>query len=248
MLQNKGRIDKESPIPIYYQLKNYIKEQIESGIWKPGQLISSERELSEEFEISRMTVRQAFNELVNEGLLFRKRGMGTFVAKPKVNQNLTKLTNFTFDMLSRGMKPGAKVLAVNTIPATKKLSKKLNLLEGDNVVELFRLRLADEEPMALERSFLPYAKAFPILEEEELENQSLYQLLRDKCNLHLVKAKQTIQISYCDPQDAALLEIAPDTPSLLIERVTFTEDGQPVEYVKSYYRADRYKFSIELNI
>ncbi|GAB7388956.1 phosphonate metabolism transcriptional regulator PhnF [Bacillaceae bacterium] len=247
MLQNKVQIDKESPIPIYYQLKNFIKEQIENGIWKPGDMIPSERELSEEFAISRMTVRQAFNELVNEGLLYRKRGMGTFVAKPKVDQKLSKLTNFTSDMLSRGMKPGAKVLALNTIPATKKIAEKLNLREGDHVVELFRLRLADEEPMALERSFLPYAKVSPIL-EEELENKSLYELLRNRCNLHLVRAKQTIEISYCNPQDAALLEIAPDTPSLLIERITFTEDGQPVEYVRSYYRADRYKFSIEMNV
>lgn len=244
---NKIQIDKNSPIPIYYQLKNFIKQQIESGIWKPGDLIPSERELSEEFEISRMTVRQALSELVNEGLLFRKRGMGTFVAKQKVDQNLSKLTNFTSDMLSRGMKPGAKVLFVDTIPATKKLAEKLNLLEGDKVVELFRLRLADGEPMALERSFLPYAKVFPIL-GEELENRSLYELLRKKCNLNLVRAKQTIEISYCDPRNAALLEIASDTPLLLIERVTFTEDGQPVEYVRSYYRADRYKFSIELSV
>jgi len=247
LLSNKNVINKSSAVPIYYQLKKYIIEQIENGSWKQEEIIPSERELSEEFEISRMTVRQAINELVNEGILYRKRGMGTFVAKPKVDQGLSKLTNFTTDMLNRGMKPGSKVLGTTIIPASGKIAEKLNLNPDEEVVELIRLRLADDEPMALEHSFLPHKKIYPIL-NHSLENKSLYELLKKECNLHLASAKQTIEISYSGPKEAKLLEIDPDTPVLLIERVTYIDTGEPVEFVKSFYRADRYKFSIEMRV
>jgi GntR family transcriptional regulator len=241
-------IDKDSVVPIYHQLKIFIKEQINNDVWKNDEMILSERELSEEFGISRMTVRHAVNDLVSEGILYRKRGMGTFVAKPKINQGLTKLSNFTSDMERRGLKPGAKVLHTKIIQATKKIAENLQIKENDNVVELLRLRLADNEPMALERSFLPYGKVHPIL-ETSLENKSLYKELLEKCNIKLVLAKQTIEISYASRiEDAKILEIDLDTPVLLIERTTFMDDHTIVEYVQSLYRADRYKFSIEMKV
>ncbi|ARK32415.1 GntR family transcriptional regulator [Halalkalibacter krulwichiae] len=247
MLEEK-LIDKDGVIPLYHQLKTLLKGQIEEEVWKVDEMIPSERELSEQFEISRMTVRHAINDLVNEGILYRKRGMGTFVAKPKINQGLTKLSNFTSDMEQRGLKPGAKVLHVKVIPATKKIAELLQIKENDNVVELFRLRLANDEPMALERSFLPLEKVAPIL-TGSLENKSLYKELREKCNLNLALAKQSIEISYAtQAEDAKLLDIEINTPVLLIERRTFTDTDMPVEYVQSLYRADRYKFSIEMKV
>jgi GntR family transcriptional regulator len=241
-------IDKDGVIPIYHQLKTLVKEQVEDKVWEINDMIPSERELSEQFDISRMTVRHAINDLVSEGILYRKRGMGTFVAKPKINQGLTKLSNFTSDMEQRGLKPGAKILHVKVVPASKKIAKNLQVKEHDNVVELFRLRLADDEPMALERSFLPFEKVAPIL-NESLENKSLYAELREKCNLNLILAKQSIEISYASQlDDARFLEIDLDTPVLLIERTTFSDNDIPIEYVQSLYRADRYKFSIEMKV
>jgi GntR family transcriptional regulator len=241
-------IDKNSIVPIYHQLKTLIKEQIENEIWKQEEMIPSERELSEEFEISRMTVRHAINDLVSEGILYRKRGMGTYVSKPKINQGLSKLSNFTSDMEQKGLKPSAKIIYIKTVPATTKIAEKLRLNENDPVIELCRLRLANGEPMALELSYLPFHKAFQIL-EESLEGKSLYKTLEEKCNLKLVFANQSIEISYArNPEDAILLDIEVNSPVLFIERLTFTEKNEPAEYVESLYRADRYKFSIEMKV
>jgi GntR family transcriptional regulator len=247
IIQKIPIINKNSVVPIYYQLKEYIKDQIDSENLNVGEMIPSERELAEEFEINRMTVRQAVNELVNEGHLRRQRGVGTFVSKSKINQGLSRLSNFTTDMMNKGMKPGAKLLSMEVIPAPKKIAAKLQIPEGEQVVELFRLRIADGEPMALERSYLPYSKVSPIM-NEDMEKQSLYKVLEEKCQLKLLRALQTIEISYSNPTDAHYLEIGPDSPVLLIERVTFLEDDQPIECVSSIYRSDRYKFSIEMNI
>ena len=241
-------IDKDSIVPIYHQLKLIIKEQIQSQKWGHDETIPSERELCEQFGISRMTVRHAINDLVAEGALYRKRGMGTYVSKPKIDQALTKLTNFTSDMETRSLRPGAKIIHVKVIPATEELARFLNIKENANVIELFRLRLANDEPMALEKSFLSYDKASAIL-EESLENKSLYQELREKCQIDVAIAHQTLEISYIeDSKDSELLDVEVGTPVLLIERMTFTENNLPVEYVKSLYRADRYKFSIEMKV
>ena len=241
-------IDKDSVVPIYHQLKLIIKEQIENQKWKYDESIPSERELCEQFGISRMTVRHAINDLVSEGVLYRKRGMGTFVAKPKIDQGLTKLTNFTSDMEQRGLVPGAKVIYVKTLPANKIIAEKLQIGENAIVIELLRLRLASGEPMALEQTFLPYESTSAIL-NESLENKSLYQELRDKCNIHLTLAKQTLEIStISNAEDSRLLEIDTGTPVLLIKRVTFSDRSVPIEYVQSLYRADRYKFSIEMTV
>ena len=118
-------LNKNTPIPLYYQLKQWIIEQIERGDLKPGDVIPSERELSEEFEISRMTVRQALTELVNEGKLVRERGKGTFVAEPKISQDLFRLTSFSEDMKSCGMTPGASVIDVTVNTASSVLQKHL---------------------------------------------------------------------------------------------------------------------------
>lgn len=243
-----NRIDKDSIVPMYHQLKVMIKEQIKMQKWKYGECIPSERELCEQLEISRMTVRHAINDLVAEGVLYRKRGMGTFVAKPKIDQALTKLTNFTSDMEDRSLKPGAKVIHLKVIPAPENIAHFLQINENANVIELFRLRLANGEPMALERSFLPYNKASAIL-QESLENKSLYQELQEKCNIKVSQATQTLEISYIDnSEDSKLLEVELKTPVLFIERKTFTDDGMPIEFVQSLYRADRYKFSIEMKV
>lgn len=248
MTNRSMSLDKNSVIPIYHQLKTLLKEKIDKGVWVADEMISSERELSEELEISRMTVRHAINELVQEGILYRKRGMGTFVSRPKIEQRLSKLSNFTTEMELRGLKPSGKIISIKTVPASKLVAEKLNLQEHDSVIELYRLRLADGAPMAIELSFLPYEIAAPLL-SESLENKSVYKELQTKCQLNIVSAHQTIEISYPNcSQDAELLEIKETTPILLIERLTFTDGQIPIEYVLSQYRGDRYKFYLELKV
>ena len=151
-------LNKNTPIPLYYQLKQWVIEQIERGDLKPGDVIPSERELSERFEISRMTVRQALLELVIEGKLVREKGKGTYVASPKINQGLLKLTSFSEDMLSRGMKPGAQVVDVSVKPVFPSILQKLGMNPDDKLLVVTRLRMANDKPMALESTHLPLSQ------------------------------------------------------------------------------------------
>jgi len=248
MKDTKGIIDKNSVIPLYFQVKEYLKSQISSGVYKVDELIPSERELSEDFELNRLTVRQAINELVNEGLLYRQRGVGTFVAEPKIEQPLSKLTNFSTDMQQRGIVPGALVVSMSVIPADKRVSSFLQIEEGLEVLELVRVRTGNGEPMALERSYLVYSKVTPLV-GMNMENVSLYGMLEDVCGLKLVRAVQSIEIASARPDEANILDIGLHDSVMMIERTTYAEGmDKPIEYVRSLYRGDRYKFLIEMNV
>lgn len=240
-------IDKKSIIPIYYQMIQFIRRQVENHFWNEDDIIPSERELCEKNGISRMTVRQAIESLVSEGILYRKKGIGTFVARQKVDQVLVKPTNFTADMLSIGMKPSSKTLRCGILAATKEIAKMLKINEGDSVIELCRLRLADDKPMAVEQAFILKDAAQSIL-NTPMDNKSLYTVLKDECGLTVVLAKQTIQMTYSNQEFSHILNIKLDSPTFLMDRIDYLSDSRPIEYVKSYYRADRYKFTVELKI
>ncbi|WP_080843748.1 GntR family transcriptional regulator [Cytobacillus gottheilii] len=237
-------INKNSPVPIYYQLEELIKELIEKGDLSPGDALPAEREYAERFQISRMTVRQAFTKLVNDGFLYRVQGKGTFVAERKLEQPLQGLTSFTEDMKKRGMVPGSQLVHFQLIPATKKIAQQLSILEHGPVYEIKRIRLADDVPMALETNYIS-ANLMKGL-TEDIVNQSLYAYMEGKLGLQIDYATQTIESAISSQNEAEYLRIKSGGPVLLIERNTFLHDGTPVEYVKSVYRADRYKFMIEM--
>jgi GntR family transcriptional regulator len=240
-------IKKDSPIPIYYQLEEIIKDLIEKGELKPGDSLPAEREYAEKFQISRMTVRQAFTQLVNDGYLYRIQGKGTFVAerKPKIEQALQGLTSFTEDMKARGMNPGSQLVQFEIIPATSLIANQLGIQEYGPVYEIKRIRLADDVPMALETNYISanFIKGLT----EKIVNQSLYSYIENQLNLRIDHASQVIESSVADELEAEYLNIQPGAPVMLIQRNTFLKDGTPVEFVKSTYRADRYKFMIQMN-
>lgn len=246
-MQVRKMINKSSPIPIYYQLEEIIKDLIEKGELKPGDSLPAEREYAEQFQISRMTVRQALNELVNDGYLYRVKGKGTFVAerKPKIEQALQGLTSFTEDMKARGMKPGSQLLQFEIIQATSLIANQLGIQEYGPVYEMKRIRLADNEPMALETNYIStnFIKGLT----EKIVNQSLYSYIEKQLNLKIDYASQVIESSVANELEAEYLNILPGAPIMLIQRNTFLKDGTPVEFVKSTYRADRYKFMIQMN-
>jgi len=233
-------INKNSPVPIYHQLEEYIKQQIETGVLREEAAIPSEREFAEVFQISRMTVRQAINNLVLEGYLTRQKGRGTFVSKKKVEQELQGMTSFTEDMLSRGMNPSSTLLSFQIIPADKNTALDLKIEENDSVYKIKRIRLADGAPMALETAFIP-VEIVPGLTEEN-SNLSLYQYIEEHLSLTISEATQEIEASIADNDDAKTLEIKIGDPILLIERISYLQDGIPFELVKSTFRADRYRF------
>ncbi len=239
--QTKYPLDPTLPAPLYFQLQKMIQKAIEEGRLKPGDKLPSERELAKTLDINRLTVRHATNALVNKGILVRKRGLGTFVAQTKINQGLFHLTSFTEDMKSRGLKPATLLLSFAIETPDLQVREDLNLLQGEKIYLIERLRLANNEPMAREISCLPYP-LFPGLKETDLEHGSLYNLLREKFNLSLGRARETLEAVAVEKKEAEFLGIKTGNPVFLRERLTYTEQGQPFEFVRSFYRADRYKF------
>ena len=233
-------IDKNSPIPIYHQLEEYIKAQIDNGDIQPDEAIPSERVYADMFQISRMTIRQALTNLVNDGYLYRQKGKGTFVNKKKVEQRLQGLTSFTEDMKERGLTPGSRLVSFEIIPSGREIAERLKLNENTPVYEIKRVRLADNVPMALETTYLPANLVKGLT--EEIINQSLYQYIEEKLSLTIHEATQQIEASIAKEQELRLLEIEKGSPVLLILRTSHLKDGTPFEFVKSAYRADRYKF------
>lgn len=222
-----------------------IKEQIERQDLKPRDCLPSEREYSERYRISRMTVRQAITELVNEGLLVRQQGKGTFVAEAKIERGLMKLISFTEDMESRGYQPSAQLISVQERRVDETVASALNLDRVDKILVIQRLRLADGEPMALETCHLA-KKKFPDILKEDLQGQSLYQILHERYQVIPERANQTIEPGIAKPQVARLLQIRTGDPILAFETTTFDQDDRPVEFVTAIYRGDRYKFFVEL--
>lgn len=237
-------IKKNSPIPIYYQLEEHIKDLIEKGALKQGEAIPPEREYAEKYQISRMTVRQAFTHLVNDGYLHRIQGKGTFVSERKIEQPLQGLTSFTEDMVARGLKPGSQLIHFEIIPATSQIASQLSIQEYGPVYEIKRIRLADDVPMALETNYIS-ANLIKGL-TEQIVNQSLYSYIEQQLGFQIDYATQVIESSVANQIEAQHLKIIPGSPVMLIQRNTFLQDGTPVELVKSSYRADRYKFMIQM--
>ncbi|WHY87591.1 phosphonate metabolism transcriptional regulator PhnF [Neobacillus novalis] len=237
-------INKNSPIPLYYQLEENIKELIEKGELRPGDSLPAEREYAEKYQISRMTVRQAFTQLVNEGYLHRIQGKGTFVSERKIEQPLQGLTSFTEDMKARGLEPGSELIHLKIIPAPCQIAGQLSISEDDPVYDIKRIRLADGVPMALETNYISANLIIGIT--EQIVNQSLYAHIENQLKLSIDSATQIIESSIASQDEAKYLKISKGAPVLLIQRNSFLKDGTPVEFVKSVYRADRYKFMIQM--
>ncbi|HEV2656765.1 MAG TPA: GntR family transcriptional regulator [Ktedonobacteraceae bacterium] len=234
-------IYKNSPVPRYYQLREIMREHVRSGEWKPNDLIPSERELSEQYGISRMTTRQAITDLVNEGLFYREQGKGTFVSNRKITQQLLHLTSFTEDIRARGQRPSAKVLTTEMCAADEEIAEKLRIEVGAPTFCLRRLRLADGQPLAIERSQISF-KGCERLLEEDLEQQSLYRVLEAKFGLTLMEADQELEAGLANREEAQLLKVAVNSAVLYIRRITYTERNQPLEYASSVYCGNKYTF------
>ncbi|WP_173915493.1 GntR family transcriptional regulator [Halobacillus sp. Marseille-Q1614] len=238
-------IDKKSPLPMYYQIEEDIKRRISTEEYSPSDMIPSERELSETYQVSRMTVRQAVTNMVNEGVLYREKGRGTFVADKKIEQPLQGLTSFTEDMKARGMTASSKLLVFEKISASPEIARKLGINQDDSIFQIQRIRYADGKPMAIENSFLPES-LLPGLDEQIVQG-SIYEYVEETLKQPIGKASQIIEATIADKSQSVLLEMTPDSAILHIERNSYLADGTPFEVVKSSYRADRYKFISDIH-
>jgi GntR family transcriptional regulator len=210
-----------------------------------GDAIPSERQLSSELGVSRLTVRAALDELVREGYLLRRRGSGTFVSEPKIAQELT-MTSFTEDMRSRGMVPSSRTLDLHTAPAGAHLGRLLHVSPSEPVVVVSRLRLADRETMAIETLHVRES-LIPGLSATDLEQYSFYELLFDRYGVEIVGGMQTIEPAVTNEEESAALGVPLHSPAFVFERTTRSPEGEIVEYVRSIYRGDRYRIVTELS-
>ena len=208
-----------------------------------GTAIPSERQLSADLGVSRLTVRAALDDLAREGYLVRRRGSGTYVQQPKISQQLT-MTSFSEDMRRRGMAPSSTTLSLTRQLAGPRLGRFLNVSPGDEVVVVKRLRLADGVSMAIETLHIP-AGVVPGVEPRDLEG-SFYELLRERYGIEIASAMQTIEPTVTNEEESAALGVPLHSPAFLFERTTRSASGEIVEFVRSIYRGDRYKLVTEL--
>lgn len=240
-----NNLSDENPLPYYQQLYAILRDGIVNGSWKPGDMMPSETELIEQFEVSRITVRQALALLVEEGLIYRRRGRGTFVAVPSIEQGLNRIVSFTEDMRRRGLQPGTEVLSASVVPASEEIAGKLQIEPGEDLARYERLRLADGEPMSVEVSHL-VLRTCPGILERDYSERPLREELEQKYNINLVRANQIIRASAAHDALARQLSIPNHAPVFYIERVSYSQFDVPVEFLQLYHRGDRYALYNEL--
>ena len=247
MLENKGQIDKNVPIPLYFQLKELILGEIRSGGYAEGDAIPTEIELSQMFSLSRTTVRQATSELVQEGWLYKVKSKGTFVSHPKIRQDfIRKLESFNDSILARGLTPSTKVLDLRVIEAGKvrlDVKEALKLGMDKQVIYLFRKRMADEEPVVTVHTFLPYDLCKVIL-EHDMNQESLYAILGKDEKTRVCQVDRDIQAVEANEEDAKFMGIKKGKPILATESIGYNCFSEPIEYSLARYRGDYSKFSV----
>jgi GntR family transcriptional regulator len=236
-----GELDRGSDVAVHVQLRELLRRYIMSP-FKPGAQMPSERDMAEHFGIARMTVRHAIESLVDEEVLDRVVGVGTFVAKPKFDLQV-KLTSYSEEMQRRGMTPAATTLSFEQIPATARLGRELQIDEGQAVIRFRRLLLADGEPMSVDENFIPAWRVPGILDQPP--PSSLYNLLSERYGLVIEWGEDMIEANAATPSIARLLKVDIGAPVLRMERHAFVSRAM-VDYSVSFYRADRYKLWVPL--
>ena len=241
-------IDKGVPIPYYYQIAQSLRaaiSDVQVGAAEAEIAVPSEPELCRRFDVSRGVVRQALQHLEREGLVRRERGRGTFVTRRRLGQELTRLCSVTEDLRARGFTPGARLLGVRMVRPPLHIQHALCLREGGEVYEVYRLRLADEEPVSLQWCYTA-VKLTPGLDQEDLTG-SLWDLYTRRYGLVLAVADQTLRARAATPEEAELLDIDAGDPLVAITRTTYDGSETPVQYLDSLWRGDRYDFTVRLH-
>ena len=234
-------LDRSSPVPLYFQVAQVFQAAILDGQLKPGDRFENELALAKRLNLSRPTTRRAIQELVDKGLLVRKRGVGTQVVQTPVHRPV-ELTSLYDDLTRAGQEPATKVLGYVRGPAPEGIAEHLNLPADSEVVTMRRLRMSGGQPLALMTNYLPAALA---PDEDELERAGLYQSLRSR-GVHIRLARQRIGAKAADREEARLLDEKPRAPLLVMERTAFDDSGRVVEFGSHVYRASRYYFDTTL--
>ena len=236
--------------PLYKPIKDKILDDIVSQVYQPGDMIPSQNEFANNYGVSRVTVQQAFNELLLSGILYTQKGKGTFVSDLPTDSNIySRLNGFSASVEKIGYKAHTKVIDLEKINANKKLSSALKIEIGAPVVHLKRLRSINDILVALENSYLTYSMVNKIdFKKENFENKSLYKNLRDVGEIKFGHAEEKIRAVLSNNETASLLKIDPREPLLYVKRKTYTSKGVVFEYCENYLRSDIYGISIQMDL
>jgi GntR family transcriptional regulator len=231
-------------VPLYVQVKQALEGQIEKGAWRPADRIPSEPELCRLFGVSRPVIRQALQEMAYEGLLTRRKGLGTFVAEPRITTRslVHSLVGFFQEMDAKGLTPETEVLEQSMLPAGARVGQQLGIEPATPVIKITRLRFVEGQPVVLVTSYLPY-ELCPDLMAADLRRQSLYAFLRATYGLTLAGGRRVIEAVLAGEQDAARLRVPAGSPLLRLESVSVLADGRPMEYFHGLFRSS---FEVEL--
>ena len=241
------KIDTASPLPIYYQIQENILDLIQSDVLSAGDALPPERELSEAYGVSRMTVRQAITELASQGILRRSHGVGTFVMEKKETFSLAPTASgFSERIRSVGMTPTSQVISLEIIQATSSIAKRLALEPNAPVIFLRRLRLVNDEPLMVEKSYLAHEK-YPELLDHDFSRESLYGVLAEHYNAHIVETEQTLEPTLLTPQEGEYFGLRGKQPAMLVHITAYTEGHQPAEFCKAVIRGDRCRYYFTVN-
>ena len=241
-----GALNPKSLLPLYHQLFEILHHEITAGRWKPGDLIPPESELVSRYGVSRITVRKVLEMLAREGLIVRERGRGTHAAHPRLEHAMTRIVSFTDDMRQRGFEASTRLLFSGLMPAPESIARALGIEEGTELARLDRLRLADGQPMCVEQSYLVH-RYLPGILRHDFSTRSLREVKVREYGIRWSRARQTIQAILAPAELARVLGLKPRAPLLYIERVSYSQEDVPVEFLRVYYRADRYILYNELS-
>jgi GntR family transcriptional regulator len=231
-------------VPLHHQVYLDLRAALDAGEWQPGDRVPPERELARRYGCSLITVRRALTELAREQRLERTPGRGTYVLHPRIDRDLGEPRSFTQEMESRGLDPETRLIGARPESAGEAVAHALELELGSPTLYLERLRLANGEPLLLEQVHLP-AERFPGLLASDLEHSSLYEILTNRYDTHISRARETLEPVLLRAREARLLARPPRTPALLVEGIAFTASGTPVEFGRTYVRGDRTRYYVE---
>jgi len=234
-----------SSVPMHTQIREIVRRRVLDGTYAPHSQMPSESQMMEAFSVSRITIRQALGDLQKEGLIFKVPGKGSFVAKPKAFQNLSRLQGFGEAMGPSGYETFSQVLSMRQVPASDVIARRLQLGVGDAVYEIQRLRYLNREPISVDQSYFPLALG-ERLAQEDLPTRDIFVILENDFGLHLTHADVQIEAISADAFLARHLRIAEDSPLLRIERLTYADD-QPIDFEFLYYRGDAFQYRLRID-
>ena len=234
-----------SPTPLYSQIREILRQRILDGTYQPHQQMPSESELIKAFSVSRITVRQALGDLQRAGLVFKIHGKGTYVSKPKAFQNIGQLQGFGEAMSRMGYETFSQVVSIKTLSAGRVVGAKLKVKEREQITELRRVRYLNREPISLDVTYVPKAIG-ERLAKEDLANRDIFLILENDYGLSLGQAELQIEAMLADTALSRLLKVEESAPVLRIERLTFTTEGQPLDFEYLYYRGDAFQYQLRI--